>query len=195
VNAANSDEEQTSESYLVLVTVVYTPSETVYNSAPLPPNAQRNFLAGAGEGSPFHALHLQLEGVISVEGTLVRSVTAEIPTWWFWGLILRFLQRVTKAGSCNILNKGPSNCPENAVASSRGCSRTTDGDYETWLLDELDLSWLVESDGMSFVHYRVSGFCEGIAFSVCDADHPLKGNEWRNMDYFGRSSLPRRFAG
>jgi hypothetical protein len=25
-----------------------------------------------------------------------------------------------------------------------------DGDYETWLLEELDLSWLVESDGVSF---------------------------------------------
>jgi len=78
INVTNSNEEQTSESYLVLVTVVYTPSETVYNSAPLPPNAQRNFLAGAGEGSPFHALHLQLEGVISVEGILVRSANAEI---------------------------------------------------------------------------------------------------------------------
>jgi hypothetical protein len=72
MNMANLNEQQTSESYLVLVTVVYTPSETVYNSVPLPPNAQRNFLAGAGEGSPIHALHLQLEGVISVEGTLIR---------------------------------------------------------------------------------------------------------------------------
>lgn len=78
LNAANPYDEKTSESYLVLVTVVYTPSETVYNSVPLPSNAQRNFLAGAGEGSPFHALHLQLEGVINVEGTLVRSDTTAI---------------------------------------------------------------------------------------------------------------------
>jgi len=103
ISVTNSNEEQTSESYLVLVTVVYTPSETVYNPAPLPPNAQRNFLAGAGEGPPFHALHLQLEGVISVEGTLVRSATAGLSHTDF-GISLHPLQCVTEAGSCNILN-------------------------------------------------------------------------------------------
>jgi hypothetical protein len=66
--------KKTSESYLVLVSVVYNPDESVYNSAPLPLNAQRNFLEGAGEGLPFHAVHLQLEGVIKVEGTLTRLV-------------------------------------------------------------------------------------------------------------------------
>ena len=58
----------------MLVSVVYNPDESVYNSAPLPLNAQRNFLEGAGEGLPFHAVHLQLEGVIKVEGTLTRLV-------------------------------------------------------------------------------------------------------------------------
>jgi len=58
----------------VIVSVVYNSEETVYNSAPLPSNAQRNFLAGAGEAFPFHAISLQLEGVIRVEGILLRLV-------------------------------------------------------------------------------------------------------------------------
>ncbi|KAF9523584.1 RIC1-domain-containing protein [Crepidotus variabilis] len=61
---------KTSDSYLVLVSVLYSASETVYNLPPLPTNTQRNFLAGAGEGMPFHAVSLQFEGVIRVEGSL-----------------------------------------------------------------------------------------------------------------------------
>lgn len=53
---------------------MYNPTETVYNTTPLPINSQRNFLEGAGEGLPLHAIHLQLDGVVRVEGTLLRLV-------------------------------------------------------------------------------------------------------------------------
>lgn len=35
-----------------------------------------------------------------------------------------------------------------------------DGDYETWLLEQLELTWLVESDGVSFAHSIALTFCE-----------------------------------
>ena len=63
---------QTSESYLVLVSVVFDVDETVYATSPLPSNTQRNFLAGPGEGLPFHSINLHFEGVVRVEGGLVR---------------------------------------------------------------------------------------------------------------------------
>ncbi|KAJ3885220.1 hypothetical protein GG344DRAFT_82968 [Lentinula edodes] len=63
---------KTSDSYLVLVTVIFHPDETIYQAPPLSANAQRNFLAGPGEAFPLSSVSLQFEGVIRVEGTLVR---------------------------------------------------------------------------------------------------------------------------
>ncbi|KAJ3911929.1 hypothetical protein F5877DRAFT_85382 [Lentinula edodes] len=63
---------KTSDSYLVLVTVIFHPDETTYQAPPLSANAQRNFLAGPGEAFPLSSVSLQFEGVIRVEGTLVR---------------------------------------------------------------------------------------------------------------------------
>ena len=65
---------QTSDSYLVLVTVIFHPDETIYQAPPLSTNAQRNFLAGPGEAFPLSSVSLQFEGVIRVEGTLIRCV-------------------------------------------------------------------------------------------------------------------------
>ncbi|KAJ3898688.1 hypothetical protein F5879DRAFT_1005698, partial [Lentinula edodes] len=62
---------KTSDSYLVLVTVIFHPDETTYQAPPLSANAQRNFLAGPGEAFPLSSVSLQFEGVIRVEGTLV----------------------------------------------------------------------------------------------------------------------------
>jgi RAB6A-GEF complex partner protein 1 len=65
---------QTSESHLVLITVRHKEHETSYEVPLLPPNAQRNFLAGPGEGLPLQAIGLVFEGVVRVEGTLLRYV-------------------------------------------------------------------------------------------------------------------------
>ncbi|KAJ3810381.1 hypothetical protein F5876DRAFT_65687 [Lentinula aff. lateritia] len=63
---------KTSDSYLVLLTVIFHPNETSYQAPPLSANARRNFLAGSGEAFPLSSVSLQFEGVIRVEGTLVR---------------------------------------------------------------------------------------------------------------------------
>ncbi len=65
---------QTTESYLVLVSLEYNADESPYQSPPLAPNAARHFLPGAGEALPLQSLSLRLEGVIRIEGTLLRYV-------------------------------------------------------------------------------------------------------------------------
>ena len=45
-----------------------------YEIPALPPNAQRNFLASPGEGLPLQAISLVFDGVVRVEGTLLRYV-------------------------------------------------------------------------------------------------------------------------
>ncbi|EGO28420.1 hypothetical protein SERLADRAFT_445869 [Serpula lacrymans var. lacrymans S7.9] len=62
---------QTTLSYLVLVTVDYIPDAPVYQAPAFGSNAQRNFLAGAGEGLPLQSLSLAFEGVIRVDGNLL----------------------------------------------------------------------------------------------------------------------------
>ena len=47
---------------------------TRLSKPPLAPNAARHFLPGAGEALPFQSLGLRLEGVIKIEGTLLRYV-------------------------------------------------------------------------------------------------------------------------
>jgi len=56
----------------VLITVDYKPDETVYQCPPLPVSAQRTFLPGAGEGLPLQSIRLRFDGVIRVEGQLLR---------------------------------------------------------------------------------------------------------------------------
>jgi hypothetical protein len=62
---------QTSESYLVLVAVEHEADKSVYQT-PFLSGSQRNFLPGAGEGFPLQSVHLRFEGVIRVEGHLLR---------------------------------------------------------------------------------------------------------------------------
>lgn len=56
----------------MLVTVEYKPDEVVYESTPLMPSAQRHFLPGAGEGLALQPIALRFEGVIRIEGHLLR---------------------------------------------------------------------------------------------------------------------------
>jgi hypothetical protein len=59
----------------VLITVRHKEDETSYEVPSLPPNTQRNFLAGPGEGVPLQAVSLIFEGVVRIEGTLLRYVS------------------------------------------------------------------------------------------------------------------------
>lgn len=60
-------------SFLVLVTVEYDRESVVYETLnTATPSAQRNFQPGAGEGFAMQPVILRFEGVIRVEGGLLR---------------------------------------------------------------------------------------------------------------------------
>lgn len=67
---------QTTLSYLVLLSIDYNAEELPYQSPPLAPNAARHFLPGAGEALPFQSLSLRLDGVIRIEGILLKCVSS-----------------------------------------------------------------------------------------------------------------------
>ncbi|KAF9478024.1 RIC1-domain-containing protein [Pholiota conissans] len=120
---------KTSESFLVLVSVEYSTDEIVYSSMPLPSNTQRNFLAGPGEGLPFFSISLHFEGVVRVEGALL-SVSPRKNYLTFSTRDPPTVQRMP----------WPIGDDESAELGRPALS------YDTWLLNDLDFAWLVESD-------------------------------------------------
>ena len=70
-----SPDLQTAGSYLVLVTVENKSYLPVYQSPALSSTSQRSFQPGPGEAHPIQSVSLHFEGVIFVEGHLLRSVS------------------------------------------------------------------------------------------------------------------------
>lgn len=137
---------QTSESHLVLITVRHKEDETCYEVPPLPPNAQRNFLAGPGEGLPFQAMSLVFEGVVRVEGTLL-TVSPRRHHLLFSTKSPRTLQRIpwpTDDQGNNAKN----------VDKKNGV-----GGYNTWALNDQDFVWLIDTDVSvsQILHSRAMG--------------------------------------
>ena len=63
---------QTTKSYLVLASLHQKPDETPYVDPRLSPSTLRTLLSGPGEALPLQALVIRFEGVIRVEGCLLR---------------------------------------------------------------------------------------------------------------------------
>ncbi|KAF9056469.1 RIC1-domain-containing protein [Panaeolus papilionaceus] len=119
---------KTSESYLVLVSLEFDLGEVVYESTPLPLNTQRNFLAGPGEGLPFHAINMHFEGVIRIDGTLL-SVSARKRHVMFSTRDPPTIQRMPWP-----------------IGEDDDMTDVTPASYDTWILNDIDFAWLVESD-------------------------------------------------
>ncbi|PPQ63714.1 hypothetical protein CVT24_004294 [Panaeolus cyanescens] len=119
---------KTSESYLVLVSIEFNLGEAVYESTPLPVNTQRNFLAGPGEGLPFHAISMHFEGVIRIDGTLI-SVSARKRHVMFSTRDPPTIQRMPWP-----------------IGEDDDLTDVTPATYDTWILNDIDFAWLVESD-------------------------------------------------
>ncbi|KAI0651550.1 RIC1-domain-containing protein [Trametes meyenii] len=130
---------QTTGSHLVLVTVEYNAEEVPYQTPPLPANAARNFLPGAGEALPLQSLSLHLEGVIRVEGTLL-SVSPRKEYILFSTCSPPAVQRVPWP---------------NASGGENGR-----GDYDTWEINEEEFPWLVDPDVTvcQISYHRQTGF-------------------------------------
>jgi hypothetical protein len=63
---------QTTKSYLVLASLRQRLDETPYGTPRLGSSSMRTFLPGPGEALPLQALVIHLDGVIRIEGDLLR---------------------------------------------------------------------------------------------------------------------------
>ncbi|KAI9066722.1 RIC1-domain-containing protein [Trametes sanguinea] len=131
---------QTTESYLVLITVEYNAEEVPYQTPPLATNATRHFLPGAGEALPLQSLRLHLEGVIRIEGNL-QSVSPRKDYILFSTSNPPAIQRVP--------------WPNTSDAGGNGRE-----DYDTWEVNEEELPWLVDPDVTvcQISYHRQTGF-------------------------------------
>ncbi|KAH7915124.1 RIC1-domain-containing protein [Hygrophoropsis aurantiaca] len=124
---------QTTLSYLVLVTVDYMPDASVYQAPEIPPGAQRNFLAGPGEGLPLQSIGLAFEGVIKVEGNVV-SVSPRKNHIMFSTSSPPAVQRIPWPAYGVEVNGEE----QTAKKSLMG--------YDTWILNDHELPWLADAD-------------------------------------------------
>ncbi|KAF5377213.1 hypothetical protein D9615_006326 [Tricholomella constricta] len=137
---------RTSESYLVLVSVVFKPEETVYQAPPTPLSAQRIFLAGPGEGLPFQSIGLVFEGVVRVDGTLL-SVSPRRHHVLFSTKNPPTIQRIP----------WPVDAEDGTQAEMR--KKNQQHGYDTWIFNDHDFSWFIDTDVsvVQILHSRTMG--------------------------------------
>ena len=70
---------QTTQSYLVFITMHGDPNERPYQTPAHSIGSQKDFLPGPGEGVPIPSLTLHFEGVINIQGTLLRCDFEVLP--------------------------------------------------------------------------------------------------------------------
>ncbi|KAF9243850.1 RIC1-domain-containing protein [Melanogaster broomeanus] len=123
---------QTTFSYMVLVAVDYIPEVSAYQQPDIAPGAQRNFLAGPGEGLPLQSLNLAFEGVIRAEGQ-VLSVSPRKHYILF------------STSSPSAIQGIPWPSYDQSVSGNDYSRRSLVG-YDAWVLNDQELPWLVDSD-------------------------------------------------
>ena len=146
---------KTSESYLVLVNVHYDGRPTVepYQAPPLPVSAQRHFQAGPGEALPMFSVTLSFEGVIRVDGELLRSGYSRS-----YNAICSSTLSVSPRRNCIMFStKNPPSIqripwPSLDDEFSEGYeeleAREPLSGHDTWILNDYELPWLINSNGM-----------------------------------------------
>ncbi|RPD63256.1 RIC1-domain-containing protein [Lentinus tigrinus ALCF2SS1-6] len=155
---------QTTQSYLVLISLEHSAEESPYQSPPLAPNAARHFLPGAGEALPLQSLSLRLEGVIRIEGTLL-SVSPRKDYILF------------STGSPPSIQRVP-------WPNLNGEGGHIGGGYDTWVVNEEEFPWLVDADVsvVQISYHRQTGFetwitSDGRAYLVqLVEDHDMQPN-------------------
>lgn len=119
-----------------------------YQTPPLAANAARHFLPGAGEALPLQSLNLHLEGVIRIEGSLLRCVLRIYSPWL---VLYKPLCSVSPRKDYILF----STCSPPSIqrvpwpdSSGTGGEHGRES-YDTWEVNEEELPWLVDPDGTS----------------------------------------------
>lgn len=142
---------QTDKSYLVLLSVEHNPDETPYKSPPLAPSAQRHFLPGPGEALPFQSLSLRFEGVIRIEGQVLRCAYSRNMFWMTTSLVVCSVS--PRESYILYSTKSPpavQRIPWPVLSEEDGPQQPAQAMlkyYDTWILNDQELPWLLDSDG------------------------------------------------
>lgn len=120
----------------------------VYNSSSY---SQRNFLSGSGEGLSFNSVVLHFEGVIRVEGTLARSVILIelVALFNLCSVSPRKHHLLFSTKDPPTIQRMPWPIGDEDSESVPPSSLS----YDTWLVNDMDFSWLVDCDGNSTSFY------------------------------------------
>ncbi|KAF9270574.1 RIC1-domain-containing protein [Marasmius fiardii PR-910] len=128
---------QTTESHLVLVNVTYSYDEHVYQfQQPTP--SRKIFLPGPGEGFPLNGVHLQLEGVIRIEGNLVSLSPRED--------YILFSTRTPPAVQRIPWPSDDDEGLEDETETARRRHRFNQ--YDNWVINERGFDWLIDSEAV-----------------------------------------------
>ncbi|KAJ7814122.1 RIC1-domain-containing protein [Mycena olivaceomarginata] len=123
---------QTSQSYLVLITVVYLAETPIHVPPPLPSTSRNHFLPGPGEALPLQCVSLRFEGVIRVDG----------------GVDMQYILFSTKSPPAVQRIPWPEiEEDEQEHDTVDGEPRTQQfGTYETWIFNDHDFQFFVDAD-------------------------------------------------
>jgi hypothetical protein len=139
---------QTTKSYLVLASLRQKPDEIPYGTPRLGSSTLRTFLPGPGEALPLQALVIHFEGVIRIEGNLLRWVPPLSSP-----LICSYWTSVSPRKYCIFFStRNPPSIQRIPWPMTDG-SELHDGDedkeyeYDSWVLTEQSFPWLVDANG------------------------------------------------
>ncbi|KAJ6574685.1 RIC1-domain-containing protein [Mycena capillaripes] len=124
---------QTSQSYLVLITVVYLADTPIYVPPPLPSTSRNYFLPGPGEALPLQCVSLRFEGVIRVDGGLICVSPRK-----------QYILFSTKNPPA--VQRIPWPEIEEEHETIDGEPKTQFGTYETWIFNDHDFDFFVDPD-------------------------------------------------
>lgn len=139
---------QTTKSYLVLASLHQKPDETPYGTPRLGSSSLRTFLSGPGEAISLQALVIRFEGVIRMEGSLLKWVF--LPTSW---LADSHWTSVSPRKHCIMFSaRNPSSVqripwPRTDAQEPRGGDGNAGYDYDSWSLNEQCFDWPVDTNG------------------------------------------------
>ncbi|KAJ6604206.1 RIC1-domain-containing protein [Mycena vulgaris] len=124
---------QTSQSYLVLITVIYLADTPIYVPPPLPSTSRNYFLPGPGEALPLQCVSLRFEGVIRVDGGLICVSPRK-----------HYILFSTKNPPA--VQRIPWPEIEEEEGAVDGEPKTQFGTYETWIFNDHDFDFFVDPD-------------------------------------------------
>ena len=139
---------QTTKSYLVLASLRQKLDETPYGTPRSGSSSMRTFLPGPGEALPLQALVIHFEGVIRIEGNLLRWVCLLSSP-----LICLRLTSISPRKNCILFSKrNPPSIqripwPMADDTEPHNGNEEKEYEYDSWVLTEQSFQWLIDMNG------------------------------------------------